>query len=52
MVAGGLVQAVKTIEPGTQQSLLRVQHGGETLQIEWPDSLAVYKQGEISDLPR
>jgi hypothetical protein len=52
MVAVAMVQSVKTMEPGTQQPLLRVARGGKTEQIEWPDSVAVYKEGEISDLPR
>jgi hypothetical protein len=49
LVAVALVQAVKTMEPGAQQPLLRVERGGRTVQIEWPDSVAVYKDGEIND---
>lgn len=52
LVAVAMVQSVKTLEPGAQQPLLRVERGGKTVQIEWPDSVAVYKEGEISDPPR
>jgi hypothetical protein len=52
MVAVALVQAVKTLQPGRRQPLLRVEsQSSALLEILWPDSLAIFKQGEIDDGP-
>lgn len=60
MAAVALVQAVKSFGPdGTdgpraerQQPLLRVERPGEeTIEIEWPESIAIFKQGDIDDGP-